>query len=197
MKHHFLKKSFQTTHSFFSHQLTRRVLYNTPSQNNVFTFDNYIRSMETFEIPNGINEIGENAFFGCSSFKSIIIPDSVTVINEGAFAHCTSLTSISIPKSVSKIHGAAFYGCTSLRSIHISEGLFEIGKNAFYGCPSLTSIMMPDSVSKIGINAFKNCSNLKQITSNKQDLFDEHQFDDIDNIEFLNHLSSKYQSTMS
>ena len=53
---------------------------------------------------------------------------------------------------------------------------------------SLTSIMMPDSVSKIGINAFKNCSNLKQITSNKQDLFDEHQFDDIDNIEFLNHL---------
>ncbi|MBQ2240440.1 MAG: leucine-rich repeat domain-containing protein, partial [Alistipes sp.] len=54
--------------------------------------------------------IGDGAFGGCSSLKSITIPDGVTEIGEYAFADCSSLTSITIPDSVTYIGGYAFDG---------------------------------------------------------------------------------------
>ena len=49
-------------------------------------------------IPDSVTEIGEKAFFGCSSLSSITIPDSVTKIGKSAFCWCESLKEISIPK---------------------------------------------------------------------------------------------------
>ena len=42
-------------------------------------------------IPDGVTEIGWNAFEYCRSIKSVTIPDSVTEIGERAFEYCTSL----------------------------------------------------------------------------------------------------------
>ncbi|MBO7231357.1 MAG: leucine-rich repeat domain-containing protein, partial [Bacteroidaceae bacterium] len=54
-------------------------------------------------IPEGTTEIGNRAFFDCTSLKSITIPDSVTSIGKEAFSGCSSLTSIVIPDSVTSI----------------------------------------------------------------------------------------------
>lgn len=44
-------------------------------------------------IPDGVTEIGKEAFAGCTNLQSIVIPNSVKVIEEGAFRDCTFLPS--------------------------------------------------------------------------------------------------------
>ena len=112
-------------------------------------------------IPDGVMEIGDRAFYGCSGLTSITIPDSVTKIGTFAFGNCSSITSITIPDSVTKIGGSAFYGCTGLTSITIPDSVTIIGDRAFYGCTGLTSVTIPNSVTKIGDCAFYGCNDSK------------------------------------
>ena len=60
----------------------------------------YDKNIIHITIPEGVTTIGEDAFYDCSSLKSIDIPDSVTSIEFCAFASCSSLQSIDIPNSV-------------------------------------------------------------------------------------------------
>ena len=117
------------------------------------------KSLKTVTITGG-NEIGDYAFYGCSSLASIVIPDSVTSIGKNAFSGCSSLTSITIPDSVTSISGYTFRGCSSLVSIVIPDSVTSIGIYAFEDCSRLTSIVIPDSVTSIGWNAFRDCSSL-------------------------------------
>ena len=118
----------------------------------------------SYAIPQGIQIIGENAFYYCDSLTSISIPDSVTSIEFQAFCYCTALTSISIPDSVTYIGDAAFNWCNELSSINIPSSITSIGYYAFASCCSLTSLDIPDSITAIGHHAFAGCSSLVSIS---------------------------------
>ena len=83
----------------------------------------YAKEGDTYAIPQGIEIIGEAAFFYCYSLTSISIPDGVTSIGKQAFIGCSPLTSISIPDSVTNIEVWAFDECPNLTLI--------VGRNSY------------------------------------------------------------------
>ena len=119
--------------------------------------------IKVYQIPEGITEIGGNAFRGCSSLINIEIPEEVTSIGNGAFEGCSSLTNIEIPEEVTIIGNSTFEGCSSLTNIEIPEGVTEIGWGAFSECNSLISINIPKDVTTIKNGTFKDCSSLINI----------------------------------
>ena len=91
-------------------------------------------------IGDGIEKIGDNAFYICRSLTSVTIPDSVTTIGDYAFYDCRSLTSVTIPDSVTAIGDYAFCSCDSLTSVTIGDSVTTIREYAFSWCESLTSV---------------------------------------------------------
>ena len=121
-------------------------------------------SIKNVFISHGVTQIGDHAFYSCSSLTSINIPSSVTSIVDYAFSGCSSLTSINIPSSVTSIGYYAFSGCSSLASINIPSSVTSIGRYAFSRCSSLTSIIIPSSVTSIEPGTFYGCSSLTSIS---------------------------------
>ncbi len=118
--------------------------------------------MTEFVIPDGITEIEDYTFSGCTSLTNVVIPHSVEGIGWGAFSGCTSLTSVVIPNSVAEIGESAFQNCKKLMEFVIPDGITEIEDYTFSGCTSLTNIVIPNSVAEIGESAFQNCKKLME-----------------------------------
>ena len=121
------------------------------------------KSDSSYNIPDGISQIGERAFLDCRNLKNIVIPSDITKIDAHAFNGCTSLESITIPGSVTSIYNHAFYNCNNLVDVTIPSGVVSIGNYAFYGCSSLSGITIPDGVTNIGVGAFYGCSCLTTV----------------------------------
>ena len=119
--------------------------------------------IENLTIPEEITGIGNNAFVGCGSLKSVVFSDGVERINTGVFRNCVNLTKVEFSESISYIGGFAFYGCTGLTNIAIPDSVASISGYVFSDCTGLTNIVIPDSVTSIGSSAFSGCTGLTNI----------------------------------
>ncbi len=72
-----------------------------------------------FDIPQGVETIGSNAFVYCKEIVGVSIPDSVKEIGDHAFSGCRSLESVSIPASVICIGVDCFKDCDRLKAVHV------------------------------------------------------------------------------
>ncbi len=116
-----------------------------------------------YTIPDGVTNIGDNAFMGCSSLKSITMPNSVASIGDNAFADCNNLTDITLHDGVTSIGDYMFMNCENLTSVTIPDGVTRIGDYTFMNCGSLKSVTIPNSVTSIGEEAFSSCRSLTSI----------------------------------
>ena len=109
-------------------------------------------------------------------------PDGVTEIEDSLFRGCTDIETLVIPRHVQRIGRSAFRGCTSITSLTFEGGseLSYIGFSAFAGI-AVTTLTIPRSVTKIagdtednaaagvgsdegGIGAFQDCTALATLT---------------------------------
>ena len=114
-------------------------------------------------IPEGITEIGKEAFIRCYELSKVVIPEGVKTIGDCAFFECTKLKEVVLPNSLEVIGGGAF-GLCPLTNLSIPEGVATIGGGAF--CNSkLQKIVIPKSVKSIGGRAFNVHSGLANVSS--------------------------------
>jgi len=72
----------------------------------------------SYAIPEGVANIGFEAFGGCARLTGIKIPDTVTTIAPAAFDSCSNLTSVTIPSSVTSLGGIAFNYANRLNGVY-------------------------------------------------------------------------------
>ena len=121
-------------------------------------------SLTAIDIPSSVTSIGASAFNGCTRLKDVTLPNGLESIGSYAFNSCTSLTAIEIPSSITSIAENTFGGCTSLEDVTLPDGLESIGSYAFRDCTSLTAIEIPSSITSIGTSAFNGCTRLEAVT---------------------------------
>ncbi|MCL2086426.1 MAG: leucine-rich repeat protein [Oscillospiraceae bacterium] len=139
-------------------------------------------------IQDGVTNIGNETFSGCTGLTEIIIPDSVTSIGNMAFYNCTELMSVTLGNAVESIGRGAFSNTawhynqpnglvyagnwvieykgtispnTSITLLNDTRGVAD---SAFQNQSNLTAIAIPDSVISIGYSAFSGCTALTEIT---------------------------------
>ena len=134
------------------------------------------RTDSSYEIPQGIQIIGEEAFYA-SNLKSLSIPDSVTHIDNLAFEFCDALTSITLPDGITAMGDNPFATCESLTSICITDNNLSLAtiNGALYDKKDKrliwypmsrndTSFTIPNGITSIGSMAFNGCSKLTSIS---------------------------------
>ena len=92
-------------------------------------------SLVSVVIPEGVTDIGEVAFFGCTNLKSVLFPESLRMIREEAFGE-TALEEAILPSGLELIEEKAFFSCESLRKIEVPGKDTVVGSDAF-GCCDL------------------------------------------------------------
>lgn len=86
---------------------------------------------------------GKGTFYVDSTLvKDLIIPEGVDSIGQYAFYYCQSIETITIPNSVTNISKYAFSYNSNLTTLTIGTGLETIGEYAFDNCSKLTRLNM-------------------------------------------------------
>lgn len=133
----------------------------------------------TLTFPNGLESIGEYAFFG-NNFTNISINSSLDYIGEGAFSYNTPLSQISVNSlndsftyynnCLYSLDGKLIQYAINNNSIYTSVAnsinnvtVDRICASAFMGASNLTSISL-GSVSTIGENALSLCDSITSVT---------------------------------
>ena len=62
-------------------------------------------------VPDGVTQVGRDAFERCGRLERVYLPDSVTELARGAFRECAELRAVSLPGSLRNAAGEAFAGC--------------------------------------------------------------------------------------
>lgn len=136
---------------------------------NAMAFDAYIhqkyQTLTKIIIPEGINEIGYDAFGFCYSLEEVRLPSTITKIDKAAFVSCKSLHKITLQNGIMNVGCAAFLDCSALKSIEIPDSVTDLFEDTFRGCTELVHVRAM-GVRRIEDNAFMNCKKLESLELN-------------------------------
>lgn len=107
-------------------------------------------------LPEGLEEIGENAFSYAINLKEINFPSTLKRIGDRCFSDCVrlSVNPVVFPEGFEEIGDYAFFGTTELTgTVTLPSTLKRINEGAFYSS-KITECNFPEGLEEIGGYAF-------------------------------------------
>ena len=102
---------------------------------------------KVIDIPEGVTEIGANAFKNCKFIEEVNIKSTILkTIGESAFEDCTNMKNCTLLSLKGSIENCAFKGCKALSYIEIPNGTIKIGVDVFSSCESMLYVVIPSTV---------------------------------------------------
>ena len=142
------------------------------------------KKIETVKLSENVEEIRNNAFFGCKKLRSISVDANKVKVTSAAFEDCFELFDedgflifgdylcsyrnadladgvVIVPEGIRVIGADSFPTLPRISRIELPEGVESIGTFAFMHCSSsLETMKVPASVKEIGKDAFWGCKQL-------------------------------------
>ena len=146
------------------------------------------KTITSFTSGSNTKDIGERAFYGCSSLDvvtlnegltaindeafrqssklgttdgKVIIPGSVFYIGFEAFRMCNGLVTMNIPDTVTFYGEGVLRVCRSLKTVTLGKGVIDLEQWSFDNCNDLENVTLPNTLRTIGNDAFTNCPSLE------------------------------------
>lgn len=94
----------------------------------------------TYQIPETVLSVGQEAFSGCTLLTDIVFHDAVSEIGDQAFSGCSGLTDIELPRDLKVVPYKAFENCIRLAHVTFQQKIERIGPSVFFGCTALQDI---------------------------------------------------------
>ena len=132
-----------------------------------------LQTITKVSLPARVTEIGNGAFYGCTSLAEVTIAENAMLesIGNNAFQACSSLESFFIPANVTTIGDGAFDCAVTVakenKKFSAEDGvLFDKYKTILYRCPVTKqgAYIIPKNVEKTNQIAFLNCTKLTSVT---------------------------------
>ena len=112
--------------------------------------------LTSITIPDQITEIGDYAFYGNPTLKTVNFHAGITRIGDGAFYE-TLLTRVNITNPDCEI-GSSCFSNSQVGSITLPQGMKKLGNFVFFYCVNLTSLTLPEGMEEIGKMCFSSCN---------------------------------------
>ncbi len=143
---------------------------NNYTKDNLPEWSKYVSSIKKVEIQNGIDKIGDYAFYGLTSLKEvtfsskdlksigkyslsntgidyILIPDSVTTMGEGSLSQNANLKVVALSDNLVTIPANLTYNSATLETVIIGKNTTNYENNAFSKCPNLLKLVITSDMS--------------------------------------------------
>ncbi len=124
-------------------------------------------------VPDGIKIIGAGATYeDFDKVEEVVLPEGLEEIGDAAFFYVTKLKTINFPSSLKRIGAYAFSDCYDLNNVTLNQGLEEIDTCAFT-CAGVEMLTIPDSVKKVESYIGGVDSNINIVLEGSADGFDK------------------------
>lgn len=129
--------------------------------------------LEAIVLPESLELIDEEAFWGCNTVKELVIPNNVNTIGRGAMSYMANLEKVTIGEGLVNLADystySSFDGCPKLHQL-IWNAIELDQKNFINGCTCnvpLETLTLGDKVKKVPNFFLKDCTTLQRVTFGK------------------------------
>ena len=122
----------------------------------------YKKTLTSIVLPDVLKRINPRAFDGAGLTGSLNIPEGVVEIGDNAFVDNDFTGVLTLPSTLKKIGSDAFNSAGFKCPLNLPDGIEEIGFVCFENCRNLYGkLILPSHLKKLGSGAFRGCTGLK------------------------------------